>query len=164
MQRHIIISGDDALAKTIIEELDSVGACVVKLTSSADLAKAGIANASAVVCVGNDDAANLEIALLARKANPDVRVVARLANDVLRTAVAADNGPGAILDVADLAAPAIVEACLAHTAHPFKAAGVEFVISGAEAPRDATLRQIYGGLAPVAVMVVSLRRCKRVRT
>ena len=49
-------------------------------------------------------------------------MVARLANDVLREAVAADNGPGAILDVAELAAPAIVEACLVHTTHPFEAA------------------------------------------
>ena len=95
---------------------------------------------------------NLEIALLARKANPTVRVVARLANDVLREAVAADNGPGAILDVADLAAPSVVEACLARTTHPFEAAGIKFVVSGTDAPRDATLREIYGDLAPVAVI------------
>ncbi|MBS4729192.1 NAD-binding protein [Mycobacterium sp. SM1] len=154
---HIIVSGDDALAKTIIEELDNVGASIVRLTDTnadtkTDLAEAGIDRAAAIVCAGDDDAANLEIALLARKANPDVRVVARLANDVLRTAVAADNGPGAILDVAELAAPAIVEACLAHTAHPFKAAGIDFVVWAATAPRDATLREIYGNLAPVAVI------------
>jgi Trk K+ transport system NAD-binding subunit len=159
MHGHIIISGDDdALAKTIIEELNSAGASIVKLARSevadteANLARAGIARAAAVVCAGDDDATNLEIALLARKANPDVRVVARLANDVLRAAVAADNGPGAILDVAELAAPAVVEACLAHTTHPFEAAGIKFVVSGAEAPRDATLREIYGNLAPVAVI------------
>ena len=105
-----------------------------------------------MICAGNDDARNLEIALLARKANPNVRVVARLANDVLREAVADDNGPGAILDVADLAAPSVVEACLAHTAHPFEAAGIKFVVSGAEAPYDATLREIYADLAPVAVI------------
>ena len=81
-----------------------------------------------------------------------MRVVARLANDVLREAMADDNGPGAMLDVADLAAPSVVEACLAHTAHPFEAAGIKFVVSGAEAPRDATLREIYGDLAPVAVI------------
>ncbi len=81
-----------------------------------------------------------------------MRVVARLANDVLRAAVAADNGPGAILDVAELAAPSVVEACLARTAHPLEAAGIEFVVSGAEAPYDATLREIYGDLAPVAVI------------
>lgn len=158
MGTDVIVSGDDALAITIIEELKTAGANIVKLvdTETADtqseLAAAGIARAAAVVCAGDDDATNLEIALLARKANPDVRVVARVANDVLRAAVAADNGPGAILDVAELAAPAVVEACLAHTTHPFEAAGIKFVVWGTEASRDATLREIYGGLAPVAVI------------
>ncbi|GLD03190.1 MULTISPECIES: NAD-binding protein [Mycobacterium] len=147
--RHIIVSGDNALATTIIEELNKVGANVAMLP---DDNVADIGPADAVVCVGDDDARNLEIALLARKVNPRVRVVARLANDVLREAVAAGNGPGAILDVADLAAPSVVEACLAHTAHPFGAAGIEFVVSGSEAPREATLREIYGDLAPVAVI------------
>ncbi|BBZ42973.1 NAD-binding protein [Mycobacterium parmense] len=152
MQRHIIVSGDDSLAKTIVEELNNAGVHVVKLETAAGLTNAGIADAHAVICAGDDDATNLEIALLARKANPEVRVVGRLANDVLRTAMAADRRPGAILDVADLTAPSVVEACLAHTAHPFEAAGIKFVVSGAEAPRDATLREIYGDLAPVAVI------------
>ncbi|EUA29916.1 trkA-N domain protein [Mycobacterium xenopi 4042] len=155
MHRHVIVSGEDALATTIVEELKTAGVSVAKLTTGehfdtnvkAELASAGIAQAVAVVCAGDDDAGNLEIALLARKANPDVRVVARLANDVLREAVAADNGPGAILNVADLAAPAIVEACLAYTTHPFEAAGINFVVWGTAAPRDATLREIYGDLA-----------------
>ena len=81
-----------------------------------------------------------------------MRVVARLANSVLRTAVAEDNGPGAILDVADLAAPSVVEACLARTTHTISVAGVDFVVSGTDAPRDGTLREIYGDLAPVAVI------------
>jgi Trk K+ transport system NAD-binding subunit len=152
MRRHIIVSGDDALATTIIEELNNAGVSVIKLNSPAELARAQPDRAVAVVCAGDDDAINLEIALLARKANPKVRVVARLANDVLREAVADDNGPGAILDVADLTAPSVVEACLAHTAHPFEAAGIKFVVSDAEAPRDGTLREIYGDLAPVAVI------------
>ncbi|WP_068178064.1 NAD-binding protein [Mycobacterium sp. UM_CSW] len=152
MRSHIIVSGEDALATTIVEELNNAGVHIVKLTSPTELATAGIARARAVICAGDDDAINLEIALLARKANPDIRVVARLANDVLRTAMAADKRPGAILDVADLAAPSVVEACLAHTVHPFEAAGIKFVVSGSEAPRDATLREIYGDLAPVAVI------------
>ena len=57
------------------------------------LAAAGVADAQAVICADDDDDLNLEIALLARQANPNVRVVARLANSVLRTAVAEDNGP-----------------------------------------------------------------------
>src|SRR5262249_44636822 len=152
MRGHIIVSGEDALATTIVEELNNGGVHVVKLATAAELAEAGVARAQAVICAGDDDALNLEIALLARKAHPDVRVGARLANDVLRAALTADRRPGAILDVADLAAPSVVEACLAHTVHPFEAAGIEFVVSGIEAPRDATLREIYGDLAPVAVM------------
>ncbi|MGB6515848.1 MAG: NAD-binding protein, partial [Mycobacterium sp.] len=102
MHHHIIVSGDDALAMTIIEELKRAGATVVRLANTdladagvaRELARAEVAHAIAVVCAGDDDATNLEIALLARKANPHVRVVARLANDVLREAVADDNGPG----------------------------------------------------------------------
>jgi Trk K+ transport system NAD-binding subunit len=150
-RRHIIVSGDDALATTIAEELNRAGATIAKLHSE-DPAGADLARASAIVCAGDDDAKNLEIALLARKTNPNVRVVARLGNNVLRAAVAADNGPGAILDVADLAAPSVVEACLSSHTHPVEAAGIKFLVSGAEAPRDATLREIYGDLAPVAVI------------
>jgi Trk K+ transport system NAD-binding subunit len=160
MHHHIIVSGDDALATTIIEELKRAGARVVKLdnTELADagvarsLARAEITRAIAVVCAGDDDATNLEIALLARRANPSLRVVARLTNDVLRAAVADDNGPGAIFNVAELAAPSVVEACLSHTTHPFEAAGIKFVAYGSEAPRDGTLWEIYGDLAPVAVI------------
>ncbi|BBX56334.1 hypothetical protein MSHO_16790 [Mycobacterium shottsii] len=151
MRRHIIVSGDDALANTIVEELNSAGVTILKLASD-ELNDAQLAQAIAVIWAGDDDARNLEIALLARRADPHVRVVARLANDVLREAMAADNGPGAILDVAELAAPSVVEACLARTVHPFEAAGIEFVVWRAEAPRDATLREIYGDLAPVAVV------------
>ena len=160
MHRHIIVSGDDALATTIIEELKNAGATVARLANieqseagvARELTLAEVAHALAVVCVGDDDAINLEIALLARQANPNARVVARLSNDVLREAVADDNGPGAILNVAELAAPSIVEACLEHRTHQFEAAGIQFVVAGREAYRDATLRELYGDLAPVAVI------------
>ncbi len=94
MRRHIIVSGDDSLATTIVEELNNAGEVIVKLTNPGELADAGVDRAVAVVCAGDDDAVNLEIALLARKANPNVRVVARLANDVLRGAVAAAQWQG----------------------------------------------------------------------
>ncbi len=158
MQHHIIVSGEDALALTIVEELKNAGASVVKLGSgeftgvARELGRAEISKAQAVICAGDDDAANLEIALLARRANRTVRVVARISNDVLRLAVADDNGPGAILDVAELTAPSVVEACLAQPTHPFEAAGIQFVVAGTEAPRDATLREIFGELTPVAVI------------
>jgi Trk K+ transport system NAD-binding subunit len=152
MHGHTIVCGDDALAMCIAEELQSAGTDVVIVTGADGLTAAGVTDAAAVICADNDDALNLEIALLARELNPTVRVVARLANSVLREAMALSNGPGAILDVADLAAPSVVEACLARTTHAIPVAGVEFVVSGTEAPCDATLREIYGDLAPVAVI------------
>ena len=79
-------------------------------------------------------------------------MVSRVANDVLREAVDNDNGPGAILDVADLAAPAVVEACLSQTTHDFDAAGMNFVVAGKTASREATLRELYGDLPPVAII------------
>jgi Trk K+ transport system NAD-binding subunit len=152
MHREIIVAGDDPLTKTISEELRGAGARIVQINTPADLLGAGVHRARAVVCAGPNDALNLEIALLAREYSPTVRVVARLENDVLRGAVAEVNGPGAVLDVADLAAPSIVEAVLSRHAHQFQAAGTEFVVWGSETPRDGTLRQIYGDLAPVAVV------------
>jgi Trk K+ transport system NAD-binding subunit len=152
MHREIIVSGDDALSRTIAEELRGAGARIIKINTAADLHGAGVHRARAVVCAGPNDAINLEIALLARQYSPNVRVVARLANDVLREAVAAVNGPGAILDVADLATPSLVEAVLSRNAHQFDTAGIEFVVWGAEAPYDGTLREIYADLAPVAVV------------
>jgi Trk K+ transport system NAD-binding subunit len=150
--REIIVSGDDALSRTIAEELRGAGARIIKVNNAADLLGAGVHRARAVVCAGPNDAINLEIALLARQYSPNVRVVARLANDVLREAVTAVNGPGAILDVADLATPSVVEAVLSRNAHQFETAGIEFVVWGAEAPQEGTLRKIYGDLAPVAVV------------
>jgi Trk K+ transport system NAD-binding subunit len=152
MNGHIIVCGDDALAMRIVEELNNAGASVVTLQDPKGLTAAGVSTAEAVICADDDDPLNLEMALLARRANPNVRVVARLANTVLRGAMAEGNGPGAVLDVADLAAPSVVDACLARTTHTVSVAGVDFVISGTDAPHDGTLREIYGDLAPVAVI------------
>jgi Trk K+ transport system NAD-binding subunit/multidrug transporter EmrE-like cation transporter len=152
MGGHTIVCGDDPLGMRIIEQLRAAGRDIEIVDSSEGLTAAGIADAAALICADDDDALNLEIALLARQLNPEVRVVARLGNSVLREAVAIGNGPGAILDVADLAAPSVVEACLARTTHSITVAGIEFVISGTDAPCDATLRELYGDLAPVAVV------------
>lgn len=152
MRGHIIVCGDDPLGMRIIEQLRAAGLDIAVVATSTQLHDAGIADASALICADDDDALNLEIALLARQLNPTVRVVARLGNGVLREAVAIGNGPGAILDVADLAAPSVVEACLSRTTHSINAAGLEFVISGTDAPRTATLRELFGDLAPVAVV------------
>ena len=62
------------------------------------------------------------------------------------------NGPGAILDVADLAAPSVVEA-LPGPHHPHHLGGRDrFRRLRHRPPRDGTLREIYGDLAPVAII------------
>nr|WP_199344327.1 NAD-binding protein [Mycobacteroides chelonae] len=140
------------MAVRIAEELWSAGVVISALPGAEGLTAAGVVDAIAIVCASSDDEENLEIALLARQLNPTMRVIARLANDVLRAAVAADNGPGAVLSVADLTASSVVEACLRRTTHVIPAAGVDFIVSGATVPREGTLRGIYGDLAPVAVV------------
>ncbi len=150
--REIIVCGDDPLANTVIEELRGAGARIIRISSAADLPGAGVHRARAVVCAGSNDAVNLEIALLARRYSPNVRVVARIGDNVLGDAVAAVSGPGAILNVAKLAAPSVVEAVLSRNAHQFATAGIEFVVWGSEVPKEGTLREIFGDLAPVAVV------------
>lgn len=130
MVGHIIVSGADALAVRIAAELRSAGATVTVIDRADQLSSAGLATAASVVCAGADDAANLEMALLARRLSATVRVVTRLANGVLREAMAAGHGPGAVLDVADLAAPSVVEACLQRTTHSIAAGDLRFVVSG----------------------------------
>jgi Trk K+ transport system NAD-binding subunit/multidrug transporter EmrE-like cation transporter len=152
MEGHIIVCGDDPLGMRIIEQLRNAGREIAVVFSSGELQQAGVGTAAALICADDDDALNLEIALLARQLNPNLRVVARLGNSVLREAVAMGNGAGAILDVADIAAPSVVEACLSRTTHAISVAGTEFVVSGTDAPRSATLREIFGDLAPVAVL------------
>jgi Trk K+ transport system NAD-binding subunit len=152
MHGHTIVCGDDALGLRIVDELHNAGITVALSQAPEDLEGAGIATAAAVICADDDDDLNLQIALLARQANPRARVVARLSNAVLREAMADNNGPGAILDVADIAAPSVVEALLNRTTHTISAAGMDFVVTGTTATRDGTLREIYGDLAPVAVI------------
>ncbi len=152
MRGHIIVCGQDALARRIIDELNDEERSVVLLDAPTALEAAGVTTAHAVIAAAADDAVNLEVALLARQASPTVRVVARLSNTVLHQAMNDGAGPGAVLDVADLAAPSVVEALLGRTAHTITAGGVDFVVSSDTVTRNGTLRELYGPLAPVAVV------------
>lgn len=93
----------------------------------------------------------MELALLARRMRPDVRLVVRVGNAAVGRALADVTGPGSVLDVAELAAPSVVEACLGRRAHAFELAGQEFVVAELTVERRASLRDLYGDLAPLAV-------------
>lgn len=66
MEGHNIVCGDDPLGLRIVEQLGSAGREIAVVESAAELREAGIATAAALICAADDDALNLEIALLAR--------------------------------------------------------------------------------------------------
>ncbi len=113
---------------------------------------AGLAGAAAVICVESSDLHTLETALLVRDMRPDVRVVVHLDNPAVGGAVEGITGAGSVLDVAGLFAPSVVDACLGRRAHDLVLGGQHFVAAEVSAPRDGTLRELYGDLAPVAVL------------
>ena len=73
---------------------------------------AGISRADAVLAVTDDEAVNLEIALVAKDANPSVRVVARVFDHDLASRVERRLQLGATRSVSMLAAPAFASAAL----------------------------------------------------
>jgi Trk K+ transport system NAD-binding subunit len=114
------------------------------------LVSAGIAGAIAVICAQHDDLRALESSLLARRLRADVRVIAQLTNPAVGRAL--KQAGVAVLDVAGLSAPSIVEACLRLGVQEMTLSGERFLAARTAAPRAATLRDLYGALAPVAVV------------
>ena len=114
------------------------------------LMSAGLAGAAAVICAQDDDLSALETALLAKRLRADVRVVAQLANPAVGRAV--KEAGVAVLDVAGLSAPSVVEVCLGEGVQEMSLSGMRFLAARTVAPSAATLRELYGALAPVAVV------------
>ncbi len=122
----------------------------------AGLAEAGLDRASAVICVETNELVTLEIAMRVREQRPDIRLVVQLANRSVGRALERVTGPGSVLDVAALAAPAFVEACLGRSSHDIEVSGETFaVVQVAVTENDGyngTFRSHFGNLVPVAVM------------
>jgi Trk K+ transport system NAD-binding subunit len=111
--------------------------------------EAGLAGAAAVVCAEEDDLRTLETALLTRKLRADVRVVVQLTNPAVGRALSQIEI--SVLDTAGLAAPSIAEACLG-TGQDIRLSGERFAAVRTTAPSAGSLRELYGDLAPVAVL------------
>ena len=114
------------------------------------LMSAGLAGAVAVICAQENDLSALEAALLVRRLRAEVRVVAQLANPAVGRAVR--QAGVAVLDVAGLSAPSVVEVCLGDGVQEMSLSGMRFLAARTAAPKAATLRELYGALAPVAVV------------
>jgi Trk K+ transport system NAD-binding subunit len=174
---HVIVCGLNPVGLRTVEQLHLAGARVVVLDDDPDerlarivrgwgiphiprgshhlsdpLYEAGIAGAAAVVCAESTDLRTLETVLLIRDMRPEVRVVADLDNPAVANAVEEVLGSVGVLDVAGLFAPSVVEACMARRARDVLLGDVRLVAAEVIAPRDATLRELYGSLAPIGVV------------
>ncbi|MBK8251273.1 MAG: NAD-binding protein [Polyangiaceae bacterium] len=102
MRGHIVVCGLGHVGYRVAEELRRLGEEIVGLESNAEgsfveivrslgipvyigdarrdelLVKCGVARAKAIVCATSNDLANLEVALDAKRMNPDLRVVMRM--------------------------------------------------------------------------------------
>jgi Trk K+ transport system NAD-binding subunit len=114
------------------------------------LISAGLAGAIAVICAQENDLLALETALLARRLRAEVRVIAQLTNPAVGRAIR--EAGVAVLDVAGLSAPSVVEVCLGEGVQEMSLSGMRFLAARTTAPHAATLRELYGALAPVAVV------------
>jgi len=74
------------------------------------LAKANVAKARAILALTDNDLANLEIALNAREANPEIRVILRFFNDRLGEQLVQKFGFQAVFSTSGLAAPSFSSA------------------------------------------------------
>ncbi|MFI5958005.1 NAD-binding protein [Cryptosporangium sp. NPDC051539] len=173
---HVIVCGLHGVGLRTVEQLHLAGVPVVVVDDDPDprltrtvsawgiplvrgssratdtLLDAGLPGATAVVCVEPDDLHALETALLVRQLRPDVRLAVQLSNPAVGRAVADVTGPGSVIDVAALAAPSVVEACLRRRTHPIDLGGEEFLAAEVTADADGTLRELFGDLAPIAVV------------
>lgn len=135
-RRHVVVCGLGRVGTSVAARLQARGVPVVAIERSEDVpgvlqarqlripvvigpagdpgaqAVAGIARAMAVVAVTDDEAVNLEIALVAKDVNPRVRVVARLFDHELAARVERRLQLGATRSVSMLAAPAFAAAAL----------------------------------------------------
>jgi Trk K+ transport system NAD-binding subunit len=177
---HVIVCGLQGVGLRTVEQFFLSGTRVVVIDDDADprfaralqewgvehvrrhahrgegFTEADLDGATAVVCVEVDEIHTLETALRVRELRPEVTLVVQLANPAVARALGRVSGPGSVLDVATLAGPSFVEACLGRQDHEIELDGVEFEVLQLEVePSDHahdTFRGHFGHLAPVAIM------------
>jgi len=175
-QGHVIVCGLQGVGLRTVEQLHRARVAVVVVDDEPDprlvriveawdipfivgsprmggvLDQAGLAGARAVVCAERTEVQTLETALLISEKRPEIRVVVQLANAAVGAAVTQVTGPGTVLDVAALAAPSIVEACLGRDSYQIELGGTRFRTLEVEVERYGSLRALFGALAPIGVV------------
>ena len=148
----VIDSSETASFVSVLRDLNVPVLIEEVKTSEALQRTCNIEKASAIVCATNDDLANLNLALDARRANPRIRVVLRLFDDDLVARVR-DNFQAEALSSSALAAPALALAALdPRIIHSFQVTAHLMVVSQFVAARGLTgltvseVRDRFGGL------------------
>jgi Trk K+ transport system NAD-binding subunit len=173
--QHIVVFGFRGVARRIVKQLAKVADRVVVVDpelgpseletlrrygveyvagygQSLDvLTSVDITHAAAAICATNDDLRNIEIALLMRELCADVRLVVQMANGTVGHALRSVTQPSEVLDVADLASIAFVEAAVQRESHPLMLGRRRFHVTTVSNPRDGRLREVWGDIAPIAV-------------
>ncbi len=157
LKGHIIVCGAGRVGYRVVDQLRGMGKDVVVVEKREDgafvsvlrdeqvplliddirspqcLPRMNVKAASAIVCATDDDLANLNIALDARRLNPSIRVVIRLFDDDL-VAKVRDTFKAEALSSSSLAAPAMALAALdPRIVHSFRIGGHLMVVSLFEA-------------------------------
>lgn len=157
LKGHIIVCGAGRVGYRVVDQLRLMGREVVvvekreeapfvgvlrdeqvpllidDIRSPQCLPRTNVKAASAIVCATDDDLANLNIALDARRFNPTIRVVIRLFDDDL-VAKVRDTFKAEALSSSSLAAPAMALAALdPRIVHSFRVGGHLMVVSVFEA-------------------------------
>lgn len=153
----VVDKREDASFVATLRDL-GVPVLIDDITSPKALERCNAAAASAIVCATDDDLANLNVALDARRLNPGVRVVIRLFDDDLAAKVREGFGAEA-LSSSGVAAPAMALAAVdPRILHSFRIGNQLMVVSPFQAGAAlaglsvAELRDRFGGLT------LSLRR------
>lgn len=177
MKGHVVVCGAGRVGYRVVTQLREMGRDVVVVEKREDAAfvsalrdeniplliddtrsplclpRTNVKHASAIVCATDDDLANLNIALDARRLNPDIRVVIRLFDDDLGAKVR-DTFKAEALSSSSLAAPAMALAAMdPRIVHSFRIGQHLMVVSLFEAREGlpgltvSDLRDRFGALA-----------------
>jgi Trk K+ transport system NAD-binding subunit len=149
----VVVLDDEHVSERAARSVREWGVPIVARGASLSdsLFAAGVAGAEAVICIESSDLRTLETILLVRDLRADVRLVAQLDNPAVANATQEISGAAAVIDVAALFAPAVVEACSRRWAHDITLGAVTFSTVEATATRTGTLRELYGTLVPLGV-------------
>jgi len=186
---HVIVAGLGGLGVRLAEQLHDAGVSVIgvddRLTAAARrrlersgvrvlvesphaaqvLREAGITTALAVATCHDTDLVNLQTALVAADLAPDVRLVVSVNNAQLGDQIAAALGQARVLNLAELAGPSFVEACVrSDVTHAFTmddhADAEVFAVIEEEITGDGAFRARYGDLTPISLRRAGAREAE----